>query len=77
MPDFCLNTRQCRDTENCIAQFLGNLNILTPDIGTSRLAQGPIAHTGLVDIECYFDPLPWVTAFDPPEILRENESASN
>jgi len=51
MPDFCLNTRQCRDTENCIAQFLGYPNMLTPDIGTSRLAQGAIAHTCLVDIE--------------------------
>jgi biotin/methionine sulfoxide reductase len=77
MPDFCLNTRQCRDTENGIAQFLGNPNILALDIGTPRLAQGPIAHACLVDIEYYSGPLPRVTAFDPPEILRENESASN
>ncbi len=47
----------------------GNPNMLTPDIGTSQLAQGPIAHTCLVEIERYTDPLPKVTAFDPPEIL--------
>ena len=49
----------------------GNPNMLTPDIGTSQLAQGPIAHTCLVEIERYTDPLPMVTAFDPPEILRQ------
>ncbi len=49
----------------------GNPNMLTPDIGTSQLAQGPIAHTCLVEIERYTDPLPKVTAFDPPEILRQ------
>jgi len=52
----------------------GNPNVLTPDIGTSRLAQGPIAHTCLVEVERYADSLPRVTAFDPPEILRENRS---
>ena len=55
----------------------GNPNVLTPDIGTSLLAQGPIAHTCLVDVEHYPGPLPQVTAFDPPEILRDNESAAN
>ena len=29
----------------------GNPNVLTPDIGTSRLGQGPIAHSTLVEIE--------------------------
>ena len=48
----------------------GNPNVLTPDLGTSRLAQGPIAHTCLVEIERYDDPLPPVTAYDPPEILK-------
>ena len=47
----------------------GNPNVLTPDIGTSKLAQGPIAHTCLVEIERYDAPLPVVTAYDPPEIL--------
>ena len=51
----------------------GNPNVLTPDIGTSRLAQGPIAHTCLVEVERYADPLPRVTAFDPPEILQDSQ----
>jgi biotin/methionine sulfoxide reductase len=49
----------------------GNPNVLTPDIGTSKLAQGPIAHTCLVEIEIYDDPLPPLTAYDPPEILPD------
>ena len=49
----------------------GNPNMLTPDIGTSKLAQGPIAHTCMVEVERYVDPLPSVTAFDPPEILPQ------
>jgi len=52
----------------------GNPNLLTPDLGTSRLAQGPIAHTCLVEIERYLEPLPTVTAFDPPEILSHRQS---
>lgn len=45
----------------------GNPNMLTLDKGTSSLAQGPIAHSCLVDIEHVSDP-PDVTAFDPPKI---------
>ncbi len=55
----------------------GNPNLLTPDIGTSRLAQGPIAHTCLVEVERYIDTLPKLTAFDPPEILRVDKSPSS
>lgn len=47
----------------------GNPNMLTPDKGTSRLAQGPIAHTCLIEIEKYDGELPPVTAYDPPEII--------
>jgi len=36
------------DGETCLQ---GNPNTLTPDKGTSRLAQGPIAHSCLVQIE--------------------------
>lgn len=53
----------------------GNPNVLTPDYGTSQLAQGPIAHTCMIEIERYLDPLPSVTAFDPPEILRDIQSS--
>ncbi len=52
----------------------GNPNVLTPDFGTSQLAQGPIAHTCLVEVERFLDPLPTVTAFDPPEILSYKQS---
>lgn len=47
----------------------GNPNILTIDKGTSRLAQGPIAQSCLVNIEKYRDQAPMVTAFDPPKII--------
>lgn len=49
----------------------GNPNVLTLDKGTSRLAQGPTAHSCLVDVERFEDELPAVTAFEPPEIIRE------
>ncbi|GGL84930.1 molybdopterin-dependent oxidoreductase [Nakamurella endophytica] len=42
----------------------GNPNVLTRDHGTSRLAQGPSAHTCLVELERWDGPLPPVTAFD-------------
>ncbi len=47
----------------------GNPNVLTLDKGTSRLGQGPIAQTALVEIERYDAPLPPVTAFEPPPIV--------
>ena len=47
----------------------GNPNVLTLDKGTSRLAQGPIAQTALVELERYDDPLPAVEAYTPPELL--------
>ena len=46
----------------------GNPNVLTQDIGTSQLAQGPSAHTCLVEIEQFQEDAPKITAFDPPEI---------
>ena len=48
----------------------GNPNLLTIDKGTSSLAQGPIAHTCLVEVERFAGAIPPVTAFDPPEIIR-------
>jgi len=44
----------------------GNPNVLTLDKGTSRLGQGPIAQSALVEIEKFDGPLPPVTAFTPP-----------
>jgi biotin/methionine sulfoxide reductase len=48
----------------------GNPNVLTRDRGTSRLGQGPTAHSCLVEIERFDGELPPVTAFDPPTFLR-------
>ena len=50
----------------------GNPNVLTRDQGSSRLGQGPSAHTTLVRVERIDNPPP-VTAFDPPVILRESD----
>ncbi|MGZ0186931.1 MAG: molybdopterin guanine dinucleotide-containing S/N-oxide reductase [Alphaproteobacteria bacterium] len=47
----------------------GNPNVLTLDKGTSRLAQGPIAHSCLVEIERFEGAAPAVTAYDPPKII--------
>jgi biotin/methionine sulfoxide reductase len=47
----------------------GNPNVLTRDAGSSRLAQGPTAHTTLVDVERYTDALPPIRAFRPPPTL--------
>src|SRR5207253_10123944 len=47
----------------------GNPNVLTLDIGTSRLAQGPSALTALVEIERFDAPVPAVRAFTPPVLV--------
>ncbi len=44
----------------------GNPNILTRDVGTSQLAQGPISHSALVAVERVMSIMPAPTAFDPP-----------
>ena len=48
----------------------GNPNVLTLDKGTSKLGQGPIAHSCLIEIEKYNDKIPEVTAHEPPTIVR-------
>ena len=45
----------------------GNPNVLTLDKGTSKLGQGPIAHTALVEVERYEGEPPPVTAFELPQ----------
>jgi biotin/methionine sulfoxide reductase len=47
----------------------GNPNVLTQDVGTSRLAQGCAAQSALVQIERWRDEVPAVTAFDPPKFV--------
>jgi biotin/methionine sulfoxide reductase len=44
----------------------GNPNVLTRDVGTSTLAQGTSAHSCLVDVERFDQPLPEVKVFSQP-----------
>ncbi|XDZ66325.1 molybdopterin guanine dinucleotide-containing S/N-oxide reductase [Alphaproteobacteria bacterium LSUCC0684] len=53
----------------------GNPNVLTPDRGTSRLGQGPAAHSCLVEVECWSGGDVAVTAFEPPEIITSKGSS--
>jgi biotin/methionine sulfoxide reductase len=46
----------------------GNPNVLTQDVGTSRLAQGSVAQSCLVQIERFTGELPAVRAHEPPPI---------
>jgi len=46
----------------------GNPNVLTRDIATSSLGQGPTAHTCLIEIARFKGDLPEIAAFDPPAI---------
>ena len=46
----------------------GNPNVLTLDKGTSSLAQGPTAHSCLVEVEALVGELPETSAHLPPEI---------
>lgn len=48
---------------------LGNPNVLTCDKGTSKLGQGPTAHSCLIDVELCVNAPP-VTAHQPPQILQ-------
>ena len=47
----------------------GDVNQLTIDKGTSKLAQGNIANTVLADIEKYTGELPNITVFNKPNII--------
>lgn len=46
----------------------GNPNVLTRDLGTSQLAQGPSAQTCLVQVEKWLGAIPSHTAFEAPDI---------
>lgn len=50
----------------------GNPNVLTHDLRTSKLSQGPAAQSALVEIEKFEGELPPVTAFEPPLLPRES-----
>jgi biotin/methionine sulfoxide reductase len=46
----------------------GNPNVLTRDVGCSRLSQGSVAQSTLVEVERFAGELPAVRAFEPPPI---------
>jgi biotin/methionine sulfoxide reductase len=47
----------------------GNPNVLTRDVGTSRLAQGCTGQLTTVEVECFTGNLPPIRAFTPPDGL--------
>ncbi|WP_028025389.1 trimethylamine-N-oxide reductase TorA [Enterovibrio calviensis] len=49
----------------------GDPNVLTVDIGTSKLAQATSAHTALVEIEKYTGEVPSVTGFSGPTAVDD------
>ena len=54
----------------------GNPNVLTPDHGTSKLAQAPSANSCLVQIERFDGELPPITCYDPPRFAADGKSQS-
>jgi len=54
----------------------GNPNVLTRDKGTSKLGQGPSAHSCMIEVERYEAPPPPVTAHEPPTILRRDPTST-
>ena len=61
-------------TEPGTLELHGNPNVLTLDCGTSKLAQGPSAHSALVECERYDGDLPELTAFAPPRIQHSSNT---
>ncbi|MBA96958.1 MAG: Asp-tRNA(Asn)/Glu-tRNA(Gln) amidotransferase GatCAB subunit C [Sulfitobacter sp.] len=51
----------------------GNPNVLTVDKGTSRLAQGPIAHTCLVDVEPAGADIKPSQIYTPPNVIERDK----
>ena len=51
----------------------GNPNVLTRDIGTSKLGQGPTAHSCLVEVKLEKNIIPEITAYDPPKIIKDKK----
>lgn len=48
----------------------GNPNVLTQDVGTSKLAQGPAAQSCLVEVEAWTGAVPPVLAHGVPEVVE-------
>jgi biotin/methionine sulfoxide reductase len=47
----------------------GNPNVLTLDKGTSKLAQGPSAHSTLVELKKFNGEAPTISVFSPPNTI--------
>jgi biotin/methionine sulfoxide reductase len=54
----------------------GNPNVLTPDIGTSTLAQGTSAHSCLVEVERFDQLLPKVKVFRQPPMAERGDKGN-
>ena len=54
----------------------GNTNVLTPDAGTSKLAQGPAAHSCLINLEKWTKGAVPVNAYRPP-VIEDSLPTSN
>ncbi|NOX28655.1 MAG: hypothetical protein GXP35_01175 [Actinobacteria bacterium] len=52
-------------------ELAGNPNVLTADIGTSSLAQGPSSSTCLVEIEPFTGDAPRPRVYEPPRLARQ------
>ncbi|HSS63950.1 MAG TPA: molybdopterin-dependent oxidoreductase [Gammaproteobacteria bacterium] len=55
----------------------GNPNVLTPDVGTSTLAQGTSAHSCLVEVERYDRAPPEVKVFRQPPMAERSTAAGD
>ena len=49
----------------------GNPNVLTRDVGTSSLAQGPSAHSCLVEMERFDGSVAEVSSFEQPRVVND------
>ena len=68
-PDHTANSADATPLE-----LAGNPNVLTADIGTSKLAQGPSAHTCLVEVEPYSGDAPLPRSYTPPKVIDDTRS---
>ena len=77
MPDFvslptCAWFDAIEPGVNGSLELAGNPNVLTRDRGTSSLAQGPSAHTCLVQVERSDVDAPRPRVYTPPPIVRQS-----
>ena len=49
----------------------GNPNVLTHDLRSSALTQSPAAHSALIEVRRFDEPLPPVTVHQPPAFTKD------